>query len=548
MAETETLPKPQLPENWREFFPLEHIRQKQEKALDFVFRMINRGVKDIVVAAPTGTGKSAIGAALAFWADQKTFPLAGRGGAYYLCTQKLLQDQLDEDVGRYPPMLRSAASLKSACEYKCPSHGDCATGMARKPPCQNLRQQACTYRRQVQLFLNSSMAVTNYPYFFTERAYLQQFPSRRILIADECHTLENQLLKFVELTVGPEEVETYVPRIGTPPPLPRLEDFVAWVNEVYLPNVDVYLTKFTPESMTATELRAFNEATNHLNKIVRALADIENDPNNWVYWQENVDSLNTQARGLVCYAKPLSAAPFFQDYMLNTSDVRIYLSAFPGTKAVFCRTLGLDPEGTAMLTLGSVFAKEHRPIIASFMGSMSRTNQAKSLPVLFRALAKIFVHHSDTKGIIHCHSYALGKAIFDHFKGTDHTFRLRFPTKADEREKVYREHRETKSPSIIISPSFTEGFDFSGDAARWQVIAKVPYPYLGDRQVAAKKDMDEEWYALKTVSTIIQASGRIVRSETDTGTTYITDSDFKYLWDRWSYLFPSWWTEALVWH
>lgn len=201
-----------------------------------------------------------------------------------------------------------------------------------------------------------------------------------------------------------------------------------------------------------------------------------------------------------------------------------------------------------MLTLGSVFDKANRPIIATLMGSMSRVNQPQSMPVFLRALAKIFDHHPGTKGIIHCHSYALGKAVFDHFQGTDHSFRLRFPRKADEREKVYKEHRETKTPSIILSPSFTEGFDFSGDAARWQVIAKVPYPYLGDKQVAAKKEQDAEWYAMRTVSTIIQASGRIVRSETDTGTTYITDSDFKPLWEKWGYLFPTWWSEALIWH
>ena len=53
---------------------------------------------------------------------------------------------------------------------------------------------------------------------------------------------------------------------------------------------------------------------------------------------------------------------------------------------------------------------------------------------------------------------------------------------------------------------------------------------------------------MRTVMTVIQASGRIVRNETDHGITYITDSDFQYLWDRWNWMFPNWWKEALQWH
>jgi ATP-dependent DNA helicase DinG len=100
---------------------------------------------------------------------------------------------------------------------------------------------------------------------------------------------------------------------------------------------------------------------------------------------------------------------------------------------------------------------------------------------------------------------------------------------------------------VILSPSFTEGFDFADDMARWQVIAKMPYPYLGDKQVAAKKEADPEWYAMRTVMTVIQASGRICRNEKDHGVTYITDADFNHLWERYGYMFPNWWKEALQW-
>ena len=541
-------PKPALPANWKEYFPLPRIRQKQEKALDFIFRMIAAGIKDIVIAAPTGSGKSAIGATVAFWAAQGTFPLNGERGAYYLCTQKLLQDQLEEDILRYPPLLQNATSLKSAAEYECPNHGNCGAGMLHKPACSQLKGQNCAYKRQVKKFIASSLAVTNYPYFFTEHIYAGQFASRRILIADECHTLENQLLKFVEMVVGPEEIFKFLPTAKEVPALRDLPDYIDWLASTFLPGLNVYRESFNSDpNISAARAKEALELDSMISRVDRALEDMDNDPDNWIFWQETIEKLPGH-KERTAIAKPLSAAPYFKDFVRDQADVRIYMSAYPGTKDIFCQTIGLNPETTAMLTLGSVFAKEHRPIHAAYLGSMSKKNLAETLPRFLPLLGKLMDCHAKEKGIIHCNSYALGQTIYDYFVRLPQGRRLLFPRKADERENVYKTHRETDQPTIILSPSFTEGFDFTDKLARWQVIAKVPYPYLGDRQVAAKKEKDPQWYAMRTVMTVIQASGRIVRNETDHGITYITDSDFQYLWDRWNWMFPNWWKEALQWH
>jgi Rad3-related DNA helicase len=65
----------------------------------------------------------------------------------------------------------------------------------------------CKYRSQKALFQNVPLAVTNYPYFFTERTYVGEFKNRRVLIADECHTLEKQVLGFVEISINSEILE-----------------------------------------------------------------------------------------------------------------------------------------------------------------------------------------------------------------------------------------------------------------------------------------------------------------------------------------------------
>src|SRR5271157_1066902 len=540
--------QPALPANWKDYFPLPKIRQKQEKALDFIYRMVARGVKDIIVAAPTGTGKSVVCAAAAFCAAQQPFPLAGERGAYYLVCQKLLQDQLENDIARYPALLQNAVSLKSASEYECGHYGNCGTGMLHKPVCAAVPTGGCAYRRQVKRFIASSLGITNYPYFFTEHLYVGNFQSRRLLIADEAHQLENQLFKFVELVIGPEEIAHFLPAAKTVPLMRRLDDYMAWLSATFLPGLHVYREAFEDEqNLTPAKAKEMLELDNMIARVDRALNDMREDPDNWIFWQEKEEKLPRHPE-YTAIAKPLSAAPYFKSFLMDCADVRIYMSAFPGTKDIFCQTLGLDTDTTAMISLGSIFPKENRPIHVAPCGSMSKRNLPDTLPRFLPLLGKMLDCHAQEKGLIHGNSYALCQAIYDYFLRLPQGRRLLFPRKADERENVYKKHRESAQPTVILSPSFTEGFDFADNSARWQILAKCPFPYLGDKQVLAKKERDPEWYALRTVSNIVQASGRIVRHETDFGTTYITDSDFQMLWDRWNHLFPLWWKEALQWH
>ena len=67
-----------------------------------------------------------------------------------------------------------------------------------------------------------------------------------------------------------------------------------------------------------------------------------------------------------------------------------------------------------------------------------------------------------------------------------------------------------------------------GDLSRFQIICKVPFPYLGDKLIRKKMNKWKWWYDLQTARTVIQAVGRSIRSETDSAVTYILDSS----WER----------------
>jgi ATP-dependent DNA helicase DinG len=538
-------PPPQpLPANIMDFFPLDEARPKQVTALDFFIRTATAGFRDIIIAAPTGVGKSAIASAIAFWASQASVKIVGEPGAYVLCNQKLLQDQYENEIDGYRPGCQDAASLKTASEYACTFYNDCGSGQVAKPICGAIRSKSCTYHGQRGLFLLSRMAITNYAYFFTERLNVGKFPTRRVIVFDEAHNTENVMLRFIELEVGPTELKTHAPHITTLPVMPERWQFMKWLDSVYLPALKSRLDAFEGEDqLTEARAKELSNLTSHIKKIVKAMAEVDLTPKNWVYWQHK----DNETGALISTAKPIDAAPFFEQLAGGGGTIRVYLSAYPGNKKVFCRSLGLDPNAVAAISLGSVFPKENRAIHAAFVGSMSKNNLPQTLPGFLRTVGRISDLHKTEKGVIHVASYALAKSVYDHFAGTPFGKRLLFPRKADERDAAFEAHKKRKDPTVILSPSFTEGFDFRGDLARWQIIGKVAYPYLGDPQVAAKKDRDPEWYDQCAISSLIQASGRGTRSATDYCVTYILDEDFKTLYDRRKYMFPQWWLEAIVW-
>lgn len=558
------------------YFPLRlPPRPGQEQALDFIERMVKAGAEDIVIEAPTGAGKSAIGAACCNWAADWA-PLAledgvmASPGGFYLVTQIGLQKQIIRDV-QANHTRRDFACLWSSSKYPCdggksdsklqkqlgfaaydPSDEKrppitCQMGLkSEKPTCHGRLEKCCPYMAARGAFDNAYFSLTNYPWFLTERMFVGQLKPRNIMILDECHTLERQLLKFGEVAISETLLREWDIRGLQIPEIDDMQQFATWLETRYLAVINDRLGTYLDMAKVSDEMdsklgQRITALENQVQKIVACVDGVRNKPDNWVYWFEQ-----TELDGNAVYCKPLNAAPYM-DLVRSGAAVRVYMSAYPGDIDIFCQSLGLDPEKVAWKRLQSEFAPENRPIIMGLVGSMSRRNEDTTLPSLLRVVDKILVQHAEEKGVIHCHSYKLGDKIYEYLRQTKHFNRVLYPRKADQRDELYKRHQEGKSPTIMLSPSMTEGYDFRFDEARWQIITKMPYPYLGDKQIAAKKDLSQAWYDLQTIMSIIQASGRVCRDAADYGVTYVLDSDLKGLWEKRRNMFPKWFQEAIVW-
>jgi Rad3-related DNA helicase len=205
----------------------------------------------------------------------------------------------------------------------------------------------------------------------------------------------------------------------------------------------------------------------------------------------------------------------------------------------------------AIVNVPSTFPAENRKVIYHPVANMARKTGEESRQHVGDAIAEIIARHSTDRVLVHTVSYDLATTIQRCIirsglaRGRD----IFSYTAANGRSDSLNRFMAQEG-SILIAPSLDRGIDLPDDMCRVQIIAKVPYPYLGDRQVNARLHSKggQTWYTVQTIRTIIQMCGRAVRHEDDWAVTYILDEQFGgSLWSKGRGLFPKWFMEGMVW-
>jgi Rad3-related DNA helicase len=88
--------------------------------------------------------------------------------------------------------------------------------------------------------------------------------------------------------------------------------------------------------------------------------------------------------------------------------------------------------------------------------------------------------------------------------------------------------------------------DLPDEFLRFQILAKLPYPDLGDPWTAARQQRDPRWYAVETVKALVQSYGRACRHADDRGVTYVLDGQLERFLSHNRVLLPEWFLDAVV--
>ncbi len=516
--------------NYQPQFPYQAIRPEQKTAIEFALDSFSNSDKRfVIVEAGTGVGKSAIGLTVAKTMAEQS---------YFITTQKILQQQYVDDFSNHGML-----SLKSSSNFRCQYYKgkDCSSALrelkvSKDPKFRACCGGGCVYKRAKRKFIDSPLGVTNFAYFLAETNYSQQLEPRDLLVVDEAHNIETQISNFVEVAVT-ENFAIKVLKLKIPDNLTTMKRVVDWIKSSYLPelirirsHMEQQIEKFSLGSRMNEFIqlaKRFELIDKHECKVSRFLKEYDKD--NWI-----LNIVETEVRGNKRFEfKPIDVAPFTEEYLFKSGKKILMMSATIVNKDAFCEVLGISKDECSFISIPSPFPIENRPILYSPMGSMSMKNIDKTLPKIAQAVKAILAQHKNEKGIIHCHSYKVAKYIKQNVRSN----RL-LTHNSENRDKVLWRHMNEKRPTVLLSPSMTEGVDLKGEASRFQIICKIPYPYLGDKLIRKRMNKWKWWYPLQTLKVIIQSVGRSVRTQEDQAITYILDQDWDRFYSRNSSLFP----------
>lgn len=503
-----------------DYFSSDEYRAYQKGSIEQIEESFEQGYKYVVLEAPTGTGKSLIGCAFAFQSAD----------AHYLTVQKILQDQLENDLHFQGKVF----VMKGRSAYDCLADGSetCLDGPCRRSK-QYPRHKYCPYSVARTAAAKADVTVHNFDSFYYQTTFADAFKGRKLLVIDECHNIESKYGEFMSFTL--------TSKMGFEiPEFTRLKDYDSLVKVFYhqLSEEKEELEKEQEDDMLSKDqMKRLDQLRSVTGRLYTYVVNRERDkPIEYVFDWSDIDGVQR------VQFRPVMIGDFAARMLFPFGQRVLMMSATILNKEIFCESVGLDPQDVAFIQVPSSFPSENRPIIRSYVGSMSYKSIDKTLPKLVEEIERILAKFPDRKGIIQTHSDKIANYIKDNISDPRLTFNKDFPTPF-----VMLVAHRMKDASFIVAAGLREGLDLYGDLSKIQIFCKVPYPSLADKRVKRRMEIDPEWYGYQTALMFVQALGRSVRSKRERAVTYMLDSNFGFFYKKNKQYIPKYIKEAIEW-
>lgn len=536
------------------------FRDHQRIAIREILTAYEEGAECVVLDAPTGSGKTVVGEAV-------RRILHGTSqlhrGTTYICSSKSLQDQFVRD---YP----YAKVLKGRSNYPTESYperfggkdglscSDCTKTPGDSESCLwCVDVTACPYEQAKSMALRSPLAILNTSYFLSECNGPGRFSRGGFVIADESDCLEGELLSHVEVRISERRLKGY--GLGVPKYVTKEESWVEWAEDAY---AKVQRQPPRQRRDIPSDLVAVREAKRHA-ILVAKLKELSEGiaSGGWVY---------TGDRNQVSF-KPITVNKVGAEKFWRHGSRFLLMSATVISADEMLESLGWpEDKQWRLVKVPSTFPPENRKVVVWPVASMTYKERDEAWPAITKAVvdiasegecastpaqtdSKISPHSSFPNGkiLVHSSSYALTIHIAEGLEDACLGRPIFYYTNSHAREDSFNRWQESEN-GIMVAPSLDRGIDLPGDKCRTQIIVKVPFLSLQDKQVSTRLygtgRAGKLWYQVNAIRTIVQMCGRAVRSEDDWCTTWIIDSQFvSNLWGNSRRLFPQWFKDALVW-
>ena len=546
----------------------EEYRPHQIDAVNEALDLFNSGTDIVLLDAPTGAGKTLIG---------ETTRMLHRGEkALYVCTTKGLQTQFLDDFN-HARLIKGRANYPTLDNPEAFNFGldasICVLAHKTDPPpsclsCYRPREpdteyeaavgtshtnvtwkhcefchpwQACPYREAKKAALKAPLAVANTAYFLNEANNVGGFSRQPFVIVDEADTLESLLMSFMSVSVSRSRLR----RIGIKQPEQKTiaASWLPWTTEaVEALKQSARALSQSIRATTGSKMYKLVKERDRVQKmqsgVKRFGEELAKDPDNWVY---------DGSSGGVEF-RPVEVDRFGGDVLWSHAENFMLMSATLIAPATMMNFLGYHGSW-ATVKVASNFDPERRPVWVCPAANMSHKTKDTEWPKMVEAVDAVLDRHVDVRILVHTVSYEFTDYLYEGLRAK-HGSRLLTYREASERESTLERFRRSGA-GVVLAPSFDRGVDLPDGDARVIVVTKIPFPYLGDKQVSQRLYgtglKGRTWYSMETVRSLVQMTGRGMRHKDDWCISYILDRQFRSIvWQRRD-LIPKWWIESLKW-
>ena len=540
-------------------------RGRQVEDIDKVLTaFLDEGFKTVILSAPTGTGKSIIGAVVADALHHIKHQESNAGASFLLTPTNVLSEQYHKTFqeGRDPNDTRFRM-IKGAANFECaalstpaePQTAEvCSVRLFQKEQMDSMINtfcNGCEYQHQKRMRDRSRHLITNYAYYFIDRMYTNFMAKRTVCVFDEAHLIndlftehnaiyfsDSRLQKMAQeineaLSLGHTDIFKTIKRIK--------EDLNAGkINEQsYMKYLELLATIYY-DVKDAAEAAAEREVRNpkkylQLQKLSKKyfglgckIGDLMTYgyPHAFEYKERDPKFKDSEDEVSV---KPIFVGDMFEQ--LINADYNLLMSA-TFSEQYARRTLTLD--NAKHIRLAPTFPRENKKIVFYKPQNLNYNTlkEAKTVKQLQATCYEIVKHHTDKneRGIVLAPSFALSEGISAALGAMNLSTRIFEHRRGEKLVEVLDRFKRHKGPAVLLTPSGFEGLDLAGDLSRYQIILKAPFGSLGE---ARMKKILASWpdiYSLLCTMKLVQGAGRSVRGPDDYATTYMLDSNIQRLW------------------
>ena len=498
---------------------VQEYRPHQIEAIDRILEAFRDGTRMVVLDAPTGSGKTLIG-------ETVRQLVGGRG--LYVCNNKTLQDQFARDFP-YARVVKGRSNY-ATWETELPVTADDCNHTSSRQCSWCPSKRVCPYEIAKHEALDSDIAVLNTPYYMAETNGPGLFKARDLVIFDEADTLEPAVMNFAGLQVSRRRVEQL--GLGEPGKVTKEETWIDWIDEA-IPIIERAIPVLNEDNERIQEIV---RDWNYLNRLSASLKDLRKAmlEGGWVY---------TGKDGAVSF-KPVTVSDISPQLLWPNGKRFLLMSATTISAEAELEWHGWQAP-YEVVTMGSTFDPKIRQVKVVSCADMSK--KANERDELAQGIRAVLARHPNERVLVHTVSYDLTLFVKDVVKKSGR--KVYSYNQSLGRERALDQFKRSKG-GVLVAPSMDRGVDLPDDLCRVVVIAKVPFPYLGDRQVSARLHArgGQTWYTVQTIRSIVQMTGRATRHKDDWSVSYILDSQFeRNVWAKGRQLFPQWWVESLDW-